>query len=142
MRLSNYMKYLKDEYSDIYSAKIQLILLCFNVSVVGMMVGIERSVVPIYGLTEFKLSQTALLSFIVAFGLSKGTGCLIIGELSMYLISTRGVGMAWVWKGVATFFFFFSFFSSLFAVGVCTYIYTHAFCLSDAPSPLLYFCYK
>lgn len=59
----------------------QLALLTAIVFLVGGMVGLERSVIPIYG-NEFGLSRQSLMLFLVAFGLSKGVASLVVGDLS------------------------------------------------------------
>src|SRR5687768_9025023 len=60
----------------------QFYLLVLINAFVGSMIGLERSVIP--GLAEtFRVnSHTALLSFIVAFGLSKATFNLLTGKLA------------------------------------------------------------
>ena len=50
---------------------------------VGMMVGLERTVVPLIGEREFGLaSKTAIVSFIVAFGVTKAACNLLAGRIS------------------------------------------------------------
>jgi hypothetical protein len=55
------------------------LLVLINVFV-GMMVGLERTVVPLIGEKEFGLvSKTAIMSFIVSFGVTKGRRQSIFG---------------------------------------------------------------
>lgn len=61
----------------------QFALLGFINSFVGMMVGLERTVVPLIGEQDFGLaSKTAIVSFIVAFGVTKALCNLLAGRLS------------------------------------------------------------
>src|SRR5437773_4823219 len=50
---------------------------------VGMMVGLERTVVPLIGEKEFGLvSKTAIVSFIVSFGITKAISSLFAARFS------------------------------------------------------------
>ena len=61
----------------------QFSLLVLINAFVGMMVGLERTVVPLIGEKEFGLaSKTAIVSFIVSFGLTKAVGNLFDGHSS------------------------------------------------------------
>src|SRR6266496_1925628 len=58
------------------------ILVLINIFV-GMMVGLERTVVPLIGERDFGLaSKTAIVSFIVAFGVTKAVCNLVAGQIS------------------------------------------------------------
>ncbi|MGV3540656.1 MAG: MFS transporter [Rufibacter sp.] len=62
---------------------LQFWLLVLVNGFVGAMVGLERSVIPEFAETVFNLSgHTALLSFIVAFGLAKSFANLMMGRLA------------------------------------------------------------
>lgn len=57
--------------------------LLLQVFFVGAMVGVERTVLPILAIERFGLvSKTAVLTFILAFGLAKAPGNLIAGRLA------------------------------------------------------------
>lgn len=61
----------------------QFALLVLINAFVGGMVGIERTVVPLIGAEEFKLSSTTLVvSFIVSFGVVKACANLVSGQLA------------------------------------------------------------
>jgi MFS family permease len=61
----------------------QFALLILINAFVGGMVGIERTVVPLIGSEEFKISSTTLvLSFIVSFGVVKACANLVSGQLA------------------------------------------------------------
>jgi MFS family permease len=61
----------------------QFALLVLINAFVGGMVGIERTVVPLIGSEEFKLSSTTLVvSFIVSFGVVKACANLVSGQLA------------------------------------------------------------
>ncbi len=61
----------------------QFVLLAANNALVGTMVGLERTVVPILGKDTFHLaSASLLLSFIVSFGVVKGVLNLVAGKLA------------------------------------------------------------
>jgi nitrate/nitrite transporter NarK len=52
-------------------------------ALVGAMVGMERTVLPLVGRSDFGLgTTTAILTFVVAFGLAKATTNLVAGRLS------------------------------------------------------------
>lgn len=62
----------------------QFWLLMLMTGFVGAMVGLERSVIPKFAETVFGLNgHTAILSFIVAFGLAKSVANLAMGHLSV-----------------------------------------------------------
>jgi MFS family permease len=61
----------------------QFALLVLINAFVGGMVGIERTVVPLIGSEEFKISSTTLVvSFIVSFGVVKACANLVSGQLA------------------------------------------------------------
>ena len=61
----------------------QFALLVLINAFVGGMVGIERTVVPLIGAEEFKISSTTLVvSFIVSFGVVKACANLVSGQLA------------------------------------------------------------
>jgi len=61
----------------------QFALLVLINAFVGGMVGIERTVVPLIGSEEFKISSTMLVvSFIVSFGVVKACANLVSGQLA------------------------------------------------------------
>jgi MFS family permease len=61
----------------------QFALLVALNAVVGALVGLERSVLPVVGEREFGLAtKTAVLSFILAFGAAKAVANLVAGELA------------------------------------------------------------
>jgi MFS family permease len=63
----------------------QFVLLVIVNAFVGAMVGLERSIVPALGEQEFQLAaRTALLSFIVVFGVAKALTNYAAGRLSDY----------------------------------------------------------
>ncbi|MFD3001651.1 MFS transporter [Pontibacter toksunensis] len=62
----------------------QFWLLMLITGFIGAMVGLERAVIPKFAETVFGLNgHTAILSFIVAFGLSKSVANLLMGQLSL-----------------------------------------------------------
>ncbi len=64
---------------------------------VGMMVGLERTVVPLIGERNFGLrSKTAIVSFIVAFGVTKAVCNLFAGRLSERWGRKRVLVLGWV----------------------------------------------
>ena len=64
---------------------------------VGGMVGLERTVVPLIGSEEFKLSSTTLItSFIVSFGLVKAFANLISGQLADRFGRKRILVLGWL----------------------------------------------
>jgi len=61
----------------------QFVLLLFVNACVGGMVGLERTVVPLLGAQDFRLTTTALItSFIVSFGVTKALTNLVSGSLA------------------------------------------------------------
>jgi len=62
--------------------KKQFWLLVIINAFVGSMIGLERSVIPGLAETFHVNSHTALLSFIVAFGLSKASFNLLTGKMA------------------------------------------------------------
>jgi len=61
----------------------QFLLLAINNALVGTMVGLERTVLPILGKHSFHLASVSLLlSFIVSFGVVKGVLNLVAGKLA------------------------------------------------------------
>src|SRR5689334_6008438 len=61
----------------------QFALLVLINAFVGGMVGIERTVVPLIGSEEFRISSTTLIvSFIVSFGVVKACANLVSGRLA------------------------------------------------------------
>jgi MFS family permease len=66
-------------------------------ALVGAMVGLERSVLPLVGERDFGLaSKTAILSFIVAFGATKAFANLAAGALAERLGRKRLLVMGWL----------------------------------------------
>ena len=66
-------------------------------ALVGAMVGLERSTLPLIGETEFGLgSSAAVLSFIVAFGLAKSFTNLGAGALAARVGRKRLLVLGWV----------------------------------------------
>lgn len=64
---------------------------------VGGMVGLERTVVPLIGSEEFKLSSTTLItSFIISFGLVKAFANLISGQLADRFGRKRILVLGWL----------------------------------------------
>ncbi|GAB3199630.1 MFS family permease [Pontibacter aydingkolensis] len=64
---------------------------------VGAMVGLERSVVPEFAETVFNISgNTALLSFIVAFGLAKSFANLMMGRLASKYTRKQLLTLGWL----------------------------------------------
>jgi MFS family permease len=73
-----------------------ILLVCVN-AFVGAMVGLERSTLPLIGREDFGLgSETAVLSFIVAFGLAKALTNLAAGALAERLGRRRLLIAGWV----------------------------------------------
>jgi len=72
-----------------------LLLVCVN-AFVGAMVGLERSTLPLIGREDFGLaSRTAVLSFIVAFGIAKAVTNLAAGALAERLGRRRLLIAGW-----------------------------------------------
>jgi MFS family permease len=64
---------------------------------VGAMVGLERSVIPAFAETAFGISgHTALLSFIVAFGLAKSGANLLMGQLTSRFTRKQLLTVGWL----------------------------------------------
>ncbi|MGH3022600.1 MAG: MFS transporter [Gaiellaceae bacterium] len=64
---------------------------------VGAMVGLERSVLPLVGENEFGLSSTsAILSFVVAFGIAKALANLAAGGLAEHVGRRRLLVLGWL----------------------------------------------
>ncbi len=70
------------EYPDVLEHWSQLVLLLLLAFLAGAMLGVERSVLSIYGETEFHVSKTLIMMFIVSFGLSKCVSSLLVGEIA------------------------------------------------------------
>ncbi|HEY7795714.1 MAG TPA: MFS transporter [Gaiellaceae bacterium] len=66
-------------------------------ALVGAMVGLERSVLPLVGKDDFGLeSSVAILAFVVAFGAAKAAGNLVSGELAERIGRKRLLVLGWV----------------------------------------------
>jgi MFS family permease len=66
-------------------------------ALVGAMVGLERSVLPLIGQDDFGLeSSAAILGFVVAFGAAKALGNLASGELAERIGRKRLLVLGWV----------------------------------------------
>lgn len=75
----------------------QFALLVAINALVGAMVGLERSVLPLVGEREFGIgSQTAILSFVVAFGLVKAVTNLAAGPLADRVGRRRLLVLGWL----------------------------------------------
>jgi MFS family permease len=75
----------------------QFALLVLINAFVGGMVGIERTVVPLIGAEEFKISSTTLVvSFIVSFGVVKACANLISGQLADKWGRKRVLVLGWL----------------------------------------------
>jgi len=75
----------------------QFALLVALNSLVGAMVGLERSVLPLVGKQEFGLaSEAAILSFIAAFGLAKAPANLTAGALAGRIGRKRVLILGWL----------------------------------------------
>ena len=75
----------------------QFALLVALNALVGAMVGLERTVLPLVGKEEFRLrSTTAILAFVLAFGLAKALTNLASGELAERLGRKRLLVIGWV----------------------------------------------
>ncbi len=75
----------------------QFALLVAINSLVGAMVGLERSVLPLVGARDFKLTSTAaILAFVVAFGLAKAFTNLAAGALADRAGRKRLLVLGWV----------------------------------------------
>jgi len=66
-------------------------------ALVGAMVGLERSVLPLVGQHEFGLrSKTAILAFVLAFGVAKACTNLAAGSLAEHLGRKRVLVIGWL----------------------------------------------
>ncbi|HEX5028350.1 MAG TPA: MFS transporter [Gaiellaceae bacterium] len=66
-------------------------------ALVGAMVGLERSVLPLIGSDEFGIESTAaILAFVVAFGAAKALANLVSGELAERLGRKRLLVLGWL----------------------------------------------
>jgi MFS family permease len=66
-------------------------------ALVGAMVGLERSVLPLVGSDEFRIESTAsILAFVVAFGAAKALANLVSGELAERLGRKRLLVLGWL----------------------------------------------
>jgi len=75
----------------------QFWLLMLITGFIGAMVGLERSVIPTYAETVFGLNKhTAILSFIVAFGLAKSVANLLVGQLSVRFARKQLLLIGWL----------------------------------------------
>jgi predicted MFS family arabinose efflux permease len=75
----------------------QFWLLVLINSFVGAMVGLERSVIPEFAETIFGLNgHTALLSFIVAFGVAKSGANLLMGQLTRRFTRKQILLLGWL----------------------------------------------
>src|SRR5579872_6220739 len=72
------------------------LLILINVFV-GMMVGLERTVVPLIGEKEFGLvSKTAIVSFIVSFGVTKAICNLFAARVSETIGRKKILVLGWI----------------------------------------------
>lgn len=77
--------------------KYQFALLVLVNAFVGAMVGLERSILPDFGKSQFGLNgNTALLSFIVAFGISKAISNYAVSFLSKTLNRKKILILGWL----------------------------------------------
>ncbi len=75
----------------------QFTLLVIINAFVGGMVGLERSIIPSIAETEFNLSaKTAILSFIVVFGISKAIANFIMGKFANQIGRKRLLIIGWL----------------------------------------------
>jgi MFS family permease len=75
----------------------QFCLLVFLNALVGAMVGLERSVLPLIGKDDFGLrSSSAILAFVVAFGAAKALTNLAAGELAERVGRKRLLVIGWL----------------------------------------------
>ncbi|MCH7923369.1 MAG: MFS transporter [Nitrospinae bacterium] len=75
----------------------QFTLLILTVGFVGSMVGLERTVVPLIGEQEFGLtSKTAIVSFIITFGVVKSLCNLLAGRISETWGRKRVLVLGWI----------------------------------------------
>ena len=65
-------------------------------ALVGAMVGLERSVLPLIGRDDYSLQSTAaILAFVVAFGAAKAFSNLVSGELAERVGRKRLLVIGW-----------------------------------------------
>ncbi len=77
--------------------RYQFALLVLVNAFVGAMVGLERSIIPDFGKSEFGIDgHTALLSFIVAFGISKALSNYAVAFLSKKLNRKKILILGWI----------------------------------------------
>uniref|UniRef100_UPI00404AA156 MFS transporter n=1 Tax=Daejeonella sp. TaxID=2805397 RepID=UPI00404AA156 len=77
--------------------KYQFALLVLVNAFVGAMVGLERSIMPGFGMLEFGLSaNAALMSFIIAFGISKSLSNYAVAQLSKKFTRKKILIIGWV----------------------------------------------
>lgn len=78
-------------------AKPRFLVLVLQVAFVGAVVGTERTVLPVLAESEFGLaSKTAVLSFILAFGLAKAPANLLAGRLADRFGRKRVLVLGWI----------------------------------------------
>src|SRR5919202_2711103 len=78
----------------------QFTLLVVVNAFVGGMVGLERAVIPLLAAHDFGLaSRTAILSFIVSFGVVKALANLLAGRLSDRLGRKQILVVGWLFGG-------------------------------------------
>lgn len=84
--------------------KTQFLLLVLVNAFVGAMVGMERSILPEFGKTIFSLSAaSALISFIVAFGISKAISNYAVGVLSRKFTRKQMLVTGWLFASPVPF---------------------------------------
>lgn len=77
--------------------RAQFVLLLGAVALAVMVTGVERSVLPVLGRTEFGVgTTTATLSFLVAFGVSKAVADFLAGDLADRIGRKRVLSLGWV----------------------------------------------
>jgi MFS family permease len=77
--------------------KYQFALLVLVNAFVGAMLGLERSIMPGFGMLEFGLSaNAALMSFIIAFGISKSLSNYAVAQLSKKFTRKKILIIGWV----------------------------------------------
>jgi len=75
----------------------QVLLLILTVGFVGSLVGLERTVVPLIGEQEFGLvSKTAIVSFIISFGVVKALSNFFAGRISEMWGRKRVLVLGWI----------------------------------------------
>ncbi|MGE5701162.1 MAG: MFS transporter [Clostridia bacterium] len=76
---------------------VQFLLLVVITLFVGSMVGLERTILPMIGESEFGIASTsAALSFIISFGLSKAVVNLFAGHIADHLGRKRVLLLGWM----------------------------------------------